>query len=85
MKVRDVIKLIEGDGMHRFLIVIEKANGNYSAYSPDLPGCVATGRTRDQVARNMHGAIEMHVRGLREDKLPVPQSHSSAEYVAIPA
>ncbi len=70
--------------MHRFLVVIEKANGNYSAYSPDLPGCVATGRTREQVARNMHAAIEMHVRGLQEDNLPVPQSHSSAEYVAIP-
>ena len=71
--------------MHRFLIVIEKAEGNYSAYSPDLPGCVATGRTRDQVARNMHAAIDMHVRGLLEDKLPVPQSHSYAEYIAIPA
>ena len=68
-----------------FLIVIEKAEGNYSAYSPDLPGCVATGKTRDQVARNMHAAIELHVRGLLEDKLPVPQSHSFAEYIAIPA
>jgi predicted RNase H-like HicB family nuclease len=71
--------------MHRFLIVIEKADGNYSAYSPDLPGCVATGKTRDRVALNMHEAIEMHVRGLLEDKLPVPQSHSFAEYIAIPA
>jgi len=71
--------------MHRFLIVIEKAEGNYSAYSPDLPGCVATGKTRDQAARNMHEAIEMHVRGMLEDKLPVPKSRSSAEYVAIQA
>lgn len=71
--------------MYRFLIVIEKANGNYSAYSPDLPGCVATGITRNQVTGNMHEAIEMHVRGLLEDGLPVPQSHSFAEYVAIPA
>jgi predicted RNase H-like HicB family nuclease len=71
--------------MHRFLIVIEKADRNYSAYSPDLPGCVATGKTRDQVARNMHEAIDLHVRGLLEDKLPVPQSRSFAEYVAIPA
>ena len=70
--------------MHRFLIVIEKVDGNYSAYSPDLPGCVATGKTRDQAARNMHEAIDMHVRGLLEDKLPVPQSRSSAEYIAIP-
>ncbi len=71
--------------MHRFLVVIEKANGNYSAYSPDLPGCVATGKTRDQVARNMHEAITMHVQGLLEDKLPIPQARSCAEYVAIPA
>jgi predicted RNase H-like HicB family nuclease len=70
--------------MHRFLIVIEKTDRNYSAYSPDLPGCVATGKTRDQVARNMHEAVDMHVRGLLEDKLPVPQSRSSAEYIAIP-
>ena len=69
--------------MHRFLIVIEKANGNFSAYSPDLPGCVATGKTRAQVARNMHEAIELHVRGHREDKLPVPRSRSFAEFVAV--
>jgi predicted RNase H-like HicB family nuclease len=69
--------------MYRFLIVIEKANGNYSAYSPDLPGCVATGRTREQAARNMHQAIEMHVQGMLEDQLPVPKSHSFAEYIAI--
>jgi predicted RNase H-like HicB family nuclease len=71
--------------MHRFLIVIEKANGNYSAYSPDLPGCVATGKTHEQVSRNMYQAIEMHVRGLLEDKLPVPKSRSFAEYIAVPS
>jgi predicted RNase H-like HicB family nuclease len=71
--------------MYRFLVVIEKANGNYSAYSPDLPGCVATGRTREQVARTMHEAIAMHGRGLLEDGLPVPRSCSFAEYVAVPS
>jgi len=71
--------------MYRFLIVIEKANGNYSAYSPDLPACVATGKTRDHVARNMYKAIEMHLRGLIEDRLPIPKSHSFAEYVAVPS
>ena len=70
--------------MYRFLVVIEKANGNYSAYSPDLPGCVATGDTRDQVALNMHEAVQAHVDGLIEDKLPVPESESFAESVAIP-
>jgi predicted RNase H-like HicB family nuclease len=69
--------------MYRFLIVIEKAKGNYSAYSPDLPGCVATGKTREQVARNMYKAIEMHLRGLLEDRVPIPKSHSFAEYVAV--
>ena len=65
--------------MLRYLVVIEKAKGNYSAYSPDLPGCIATGKTRDQVARHMHEAIEMHVRRMIEDHLPVPESHSFAE------
>ncbi|MGH7235200.1 MAG: type II toxin-antitoxin system HicB family antitoxin [Nitrospiraceae bacterium] len=69
--------------MHRFLVVIEKAAGNYSAYSPDLPGCVATGATREEAERNMREAIHLHVRGLQEDNLPIPESHSSAEYVAV--
>ena len=69
--------------MPRFLVVIEKANDNYSAYSPDLPGCVATGATREEVERNMHDAIEIHVRGLVEDNLPIPESSSFAEYIAI--
>ena len=64
--------------MYRFLIVIEKANGNYSAYSPDLPGCIATGATLEKVKRNMHKAIEMHIKGLSEDNLPIPQSKSVA-------
>ena len=69
--------------MYRFLIVIEKANNNYSAYSPDLPGCVATGSTREEVEKNMHEAIEMHIHGLLEDNLPVPESYSFAEYVIV--
>jgi len=71
--------------MYRFLVVVEKADGNFSAYSPNLPGCVATGKTRDQITRNMYEAIEMHVQGLMEDKLPIPKSCSYAEYVAVPA
>jgi predicted RNase H-like HicB family nuclease len=64
--------------------VIEKADHNYSAYSPDLPGCIATGKTREETEQNMHEAIEMHVRGLQEDNLPIPESHSSADYVTVP-
>ena len=70
--------------MYHFLIVIEKTQNNYSAYSPDLPGCVATGMTREEVEQNMYNAIEIHLRGLGEDHLPIPESHSFAEYVAIP-
>jgi len=69
--------------MRRFLVVIEKAEGNYSAYSPDLPGCIATGPNHEVVEQNMHEAIEMHVRGLLEDKLPIPATTSFAEYVAV--
>jgi predicted RNase H-like HicB family nuclease len=69
--------------MYRFLIVIEKADGNYSAYSPDLPGCIATGATREETERNMHEAIELHVQGLLEDKAPIPESNSFAEYIAV--
>jgi predicted RNase H-like HicB family nuclease len=69
--------------MHRFLVVIEKADNNYSAYSPDLPGCVATGKTREEAERNMHEAIEMHVHGLVEDGLQVPESTSFAEYISV--
>ncbi len=69
--------------MYRFLVVIEKANDNYSVYSPDLPGCVATGATREEAERNMHEAIELHVRGLKEDGLPIPESNSVAEYMSV--
>ena len=69
--------------MYRFLIVVEKADGNYSAYAPDLPGCIATGATPEETERNMHEAIEMHVQGLREEKLPIPESSSFAEYVTV--
>ena len=69
--------------MHRFLVVIEKVNGNYSAYSPDLPGCIATGATREDTEQNMHSAIELHVKGLMEDHLPIPDGNASAEYVAV--
>jgi predicted RNase H-like HicB family nuclease len=69
--------------MRRFLVVVERAGANFSAYSPDLPGCVAIGRTRDQAMRRMHEAIEMHVAGLREDGESIPRSTSSAEYVAV--
>ncbi|MBI3601807.1 MAG: type II toxin-antitoxin system HicB family antitoxin [Candidatus Omnitrophica bacterium] len=69
--------------MHRFLIVIEHAKKNYSAYSPDLPGCVATGKTIQQVEKNMYEAIKIHVQGLAEDGIPVPKPQAVSEYVFV--
>lgn len=69
--------------MNRFLVVIEQAGSGYSAYSPDLPGCVATGASREEAEERMAEAIRLHVEGLREDRLPIPESRSSAEYIAV--
>lgn len=71
--------------MHRFLMVVEEAGANFSAYSPDLPGCVATGDTREQTEKNMREAIQLHIEGLQEDGLPIPSSTSIAEYVEVGA
>ncbi len=65
----------------RYAIVIEKADGNYSAYVPDLPGCVSTGQTAEQAEANIRQAIAFHIDGLREDGLPIPDSQARAEYV----
>jgi len=70
--------------MQRFLVITEKANGNYSSYSPDLPGCIATGATREESEANMREAVEFHLQGLRDDSLPIPKPVSSATYVAVP-
>ncbi|MFH1140972.1 MAG: type II toxin-antitoxin system HicB family antitoxin [Chloroflexota bacterium] len=67
----------------RYLIVVERADGNYSAYSPDIPGCVAVGDTPEEVIRNMREAIVFHVQGLIEDRLPVPEPRTTAEYLAV--
>ncbi len=71
--------------MSKYLVVIEKTSDGYSAYSPDIPGCVATGATREDTEKNMHEAIVFHIEGLRQDKQPLPQNHSSAEFVFIAA
>jgi predicted RNase H-like HicB family nuclease len=65
----------------RYAVVIEKANGNYSAFVPDLPGCVASGPTIEAVETEIRAAIQFHIRGLREDGQPVPPPTSLAEYV----
>lgn len=69
----------------RYAIVIERAGENYSAYVPDLPGCVATGQSARDVEREIRGAIEFHLDGLRQDGLEAPQPASVVEYVDVPA
>ncbi len=69
----------------RYAIVVEKAGNNYSAYVPDLPGCVATGDTVEETEREIREAIEFHIEGLVEDGLPVPKPASIVQYVETAA
>ncbi len=70
--------------MRRFLVIIEKSSDGYGAYSPDLPGCVAVGKTQAETEKNMYEAIELHLEGLEEDGQPIPTCQSLAEYVVVP-
>ncbi len=67
----------------RYTIVVERAGNNYSAYLPDLPGCVATGTTLEETEQLIREAVELHLDGLREDGLPIPQPLSQVEYVEV--
>jgi len=69
----------------RYAAVIEKAQSNYSAYIPDLPGCVATGSTLEEAEKEIREAIEFHIEGMRQDGEPIPQPRSSVEYVEVAA
>jgi predicted RNase H-like HicB family nuclease len=71
--------------MSRYLIVIEETETGYSAYSPDLDGCVATGTTRAEVEKMMKEAIEFHLDGLRAENLPIPKPHSFSTYLEVSA
>jgi len=71
--------------MKRYAIVIEKSVSNYAAYVPDLPGCVATGESVEETENLLREAIAMHVEGLQDDGLPVPQPTSAVEYLRIDA
>jgi predicted RNase H-like HicB family nuclease len=101
MKVRDVIKQLERDGwrldrtsgveasgdqeMKKYLIVIEKTGTGYSAYSPDLDGCVATGKTRDEVEREMQEAIAFHLKSMAQSGQPIPEPQTHSRYVEVSA
>jgi predicted RNase H-like HicB family nuclease len=69
----------------RYAVVIERAGNNYSAYVPDLPGCVATGRTVEETEVEIREAIEFHLAGLREDGLPLPAPESHVDYIEVAA
>jgi predicted RNase H-like HicB family nuclease len=69
----------------RYAIVVEKAANNYSAYVPDLPGCIATGDTVEETEREIREAIEFHIEGMVADGLPIPQPTSIVQYIEIAA
>jgi len=69
----------------KYAVVIEKATSNYSAYVPDLPGCVATGATVEEIEREIRAAIEFHLEGLRSEGYEIPNPSSSVEYVEVAA
>ena len=71
--------------MHKFLVVIEKAGENYSAYVPDLPGCIATGANRTETERNIYEAIRLHIAGLESDGETIPEATAASEYLVFDA
>ena len=71
--------------MKRYAVVVEKADANYAAYVPDLPGCIAAGDTIEATEQRLRGAVEAHVQGLREDGLHVPEPSSVVDYLDVSA
>jgi predicted RNase H-like HicB family nuclease len=71
--------------MRKYAIVIEQGPHNFSAYVPDLPGCITTGRTVEEVELNIREAIELHLEGMREDGEPIPEPMTAVTYVDLPA
>ena len=66
--------------MNKYLIVYEKTNTGYSAYSPDIDGCIATGQTKEEINKNIHEAIEFHLEGLQLEGMEIPEASSFVEY-----
>ena len=69
----------------RYAIVIEKAESDYSAYVPDLPGCIATGASLEEVEAEIREAIQFHLEGMREDGVPIPSAQSRVDYIEVSA
>ena len=71
--------------MKKYLIIVEATETGYSAYSPDVPGCGSTGRTKEEVERNIQQALEFHLEGLREEGCAIPEPSSYSSYVEVAA
>jgi len=69
----------------KYAVVIEDAGSNFSAYVPDLPGCIATGNSFEEVEREIRSAIQFHLEGMKQDGLPIPKPSSAVEYVEVAA
>lgn len=67
----------------RYAVVIERAKRNYAAYVPDLPGCVATGQTLEETETQIQEALQLHLRGMQEDSLPIPEPSSRVKYIEV--
>jgi predicted RNase H-like HicB family nuclease len=67
----------------KYTMIVEEGENNYSAYLPDLPGCVATGKTIEELKQLMREAVELHIQGMKEDGLPIPEPNSKVEYIEI--
>jgi predicted RNase H-like HicB family nuclease len=72
-----------GKKVFKYPVIIEKANGNYSAYNPDLPGCVSTGATIEETLSRMRDAIQFHIEGLKKEGLDIPEPSTKVEYIEI--
>ena len=71
--------------MKKYLIIVEKTETGYSAYSPDVPGCGSTGQTKEEVERNIQEAIQFHIEGLREEGYPAPEPSTYSSYIDVAA
>ena len=69
--------------MRKYAVVIERGPNNFSAFVPDLPGCVTTGKTVEEIERNIREAIELHLEGMAEDGVPIPEPSTCVSYVEL--
>ncbi|MBK8830532.1 MAG: type II toxin-antitoxin system HicB family antitoxin [Saprospiraceae bacterium] len=70
--------------MRKYLVIYEKTKTGYSAYVPDLPGVIATGKTKAMVEKNIFSAIQFHIEGLKEENMRIPKAHAESEILEFP-